>query len=123
MCLSTPPLRMCASWRVWAPRSHDEARPLTERTYRSSASRTTHIVTGSRRVPSGRTDASFNSSAAPILSSSSLVHVVISLVLELDQELDRLALVHRPVAVRNLVERAGAVEDAAGFDPTVEDVR
>jgi hypothetical protein len=33
---------------------------------------------------------------------------------ELDEELDRLTLVHRPIAVWHLVERADAVEDAAG---------
>src|SRR5581483_3756283 len=42
---------------------------------------------------------------------------------ELDEELDRLALVHRAVAVRHVLERAGAVEDAAGLDPPLEDVR
>ena len=55
-----------------------------------------------------------------------LVHPVLlvgSSFLELDQELDRLALVHRAVALGHLVERAGAVEDAAGLDPALEDVR
>ena len=44
---------------------------------RSSPWRTTQIVTGFRNVPSRRTDAICSSSALPILSSSSLVHVVI----------------------------------------------
>ena len=37
--------------------------------------------------------------------------------------LDRLAVVHRPVAVRHLVEVHDAVEDAAGLDPALENVR
>src|SRR5213593_2669321 len=41
----------------------------------------------------------------------------------LDHDLDRLPLVHRPVPVRDLVEADDAVEDAAWFDPAVEDVR
>src|SRR5262249_33469800 len=40
--------------------------------------RTTQIVTGFRNVPSRRTDAICSSSALPILSSSSLVHVLIA---------------------------------------------
>src|SRR5438093_8929829 len=42
---------------------------------------------------------------------------------EFDQHLERLALVHRSIAVRHLVERPDAVEYAAGLDPPVEDVR
>src|SRR5213076_2424722 len=41
---------------------------------------------------------------------------------ELDQELDRLAVVHGPIAVRDFVERAGAVEDEARVDLAFEDV-
>src|SRR5439155_11756513 len=41
---------------------------------------------------------------------------------ELDQELDRLAVVHGPIAVRDFVERAGAVEDEARLDLAFEDV-
>ena len=40
-----------------------------------------------------------------------------------DQDLERLALVHRPVPVGHLVEARHAVEDAAGLDPALEDVR
>jgi len=40
------------SWRLNAPRNQDESRPFTERTYRSSPARTTHIVSGLRNVPS-----------------------------------------------------------------------
>src|SRR5215218_3871561 len=42
---------------------------------------------------------------------------------ELDQDLDRLALVHRPVAVGHPADVRDPVEDAAGLDPSVEDVR
>src|SRR5882762_1376180 len=38
-------------------------------------------------------------------------------------DLDRLALVHRPVAVGNLVEADDPVEHAARFDRALEDVR
>jgi hypothetical protein len=41
---------------------------------------------------------------------------------ELDLELEDLALVHRAVAVRHIVERTAAVEDAAGLDPPLEHV-
>src|SRR5207247_2900466 len=51
------------------------------------------------------------------------VHAVICSLLELDQELDRLALVHRAVAGGHICKRAGAVEDTAGFDASLEDVR
>jgi hypothetical protein len=44
---------------------------------------------------------------------------IVSVLLHLDEELDRLALVHLPVAVRHLVERTSAVEDAAGLDIVV----
>ena len=43
--------------------------------------------------------------------------------LELDEHLERLALVHRPVAVGHVVERADAIEDAAGLDLPLENVR
>src|SRR5437870_6104311 len=42
---------------------------------------------------------------------------------ELDQDLDRLAPVHCAVAVGHPVEVRDSVEDAAGFDPSFEDVR
>src|SRR5215218_4068345 len=42
---------------------------------------------------------------------------------ELDQDFDRFPFVHRPVAVGNLVEAHDPVEDSAGFDPALEDVR
>src|SRR5439155_20291006 len=45
------------------------------------------------------------------------------LLLEVDQDLDGLALVHRAVAVRHLVEADDSVEDTAWLDPPVEDVR
>jgi hypothetical protein len=38
------------------------------------------------------------------------------------QDLERLALVHRAVAVRHLVERTDAVEDAVGLDPSLKHV-
>src|SRR5690348_11168214 len=41
----------------------------------------------------------------------------------LHHHLDRLALVHRPVTVGYPVEADDPVEDAAGLDPTFEDVR
>jgi hypothetical protein len=44
---------------------------------KSSPTRTTQIVTGLRTVPSRRSGAIFTSSAVPIVSSSSCVHVVI----------------------------------------------
>src|SRR6266536_2100373 len=40
----------------------------------------------------------------------------------LDHDLDRLPLVHRPVAVRHLVEAHDPVEDPAGLDPAIKDV-
>ena len=43
--------------------------------------------------------------------------------LELDEHLERLALVHRPVAVGHVVERADAIKDAAGLDLPFENVR
>jgi hypothetical protein len=39
-----------------------------------------------------------------------------------DHHLDRLAVVHRPVAIGHLVEGAYAVEDASGLDSAFEDV-
>src|SRR5579862_1553304 len=72
-----PPDRTRASCRACAPRNQDDSRPLTERTYRSSPCRTTHTVTGSRSVPSRRTDASSSSSADSIRLSSSCVHALI----------------------------------------------
>ena len=53
-------------------------------------------------------------------SECALLHRV-SLV-RVDHDLDRLALVHRAVAVRHAVEVRRAVEDAAGLDPALEDV-
>src|SRR5215207_11597002 len=50
---------MWPSWRVSVPRNHAPERPCMDRTYRSSPSCTTHIVTGLRNVPSRRSDASF----------------------------------------------------------------
>jgi len=38
---------------------------------------------------------------------------------KLDEDLDRFAFVHRPVAVRDVIERPDPIEDAAGFDPAV----
>src|SRR6476646_7543406 len=87
-----------------------------------SPSRTTHIVTGLRSVPSRRTDARLSSSALPIVSSSSRVQLVIAHLLQLDEELDRLALVHRPVAVRYVGQRPRTVEYPAGLDSAVEDI-
>src|SRR3954449_1739387 len=84
--------------------------------------RSTHIVTGRRRVPSSRTDASVSSSASLIVLSSSLVHVVICILLELDLELEDVAVVHAAVAVGYLVECSGAVEDASRLDSAFEDV-
>src|SRR3954468_4130272 len=40
-----------------------------------------------------------------------------------NHDLDRLAVVHRAVPVRHVVEAARAVEYAAGLDPALEDVR
>src|SRR3954468_21502304 len=80
------------------------------------------MVTGRRSVPSSRTDASVSSSALPILSSSSLVHVVIGLLLELDLELEDVAVVHAAVAVGYPVECSCAVEDASRLDSPFEDV-
>src|SRR5882762_1520596 len=42
---------------------------------------------------------------------------------DLDHDLDRFAVVHRPVAVGHPLEAHHAVEDVAGFDPAFEDVR
>jgi hypothetical protein len=42
---------------------------------------------------------------------------------EVDHHLDRLAVVHSPVAVGHPVEVRRAIEDASGLDPAVEDVR
>jgi len=42
---------------------------------------------------------------------------------ELDQDLDRLALVHHAVAIGHAVEVRDPIEDAAGLDPAFEDVR
>jgi hypothetical protein len=42
---------------------------------------------------------------------------------ELEHDLDRLPLVHRPVAVRHLVEAHDPVEDPARLDTAIEDVR
>src|SRR4249919_2345913 len=41
----------------------------------------------------------------------------------LDLELQDFAVVHRAIAVRHVLDRAGAVEDTTWLDPTVEDVR
>ena len=57
------------------------------------------------------------------MSSSSLVRIVIRILLELDLELENVALVHRAVAVGDIVKGSGAVEDAARLDPAFEDVR
>ncbi len=51
---------------------------MNERTYRSSPTLTTQIVTGLRSVPSVRCAAIRSSSAAPIASSSSVVHAPIA---------------------------------------------
>src|SRR6266568_2586470 len=56
-----------------------EVGPLTDRTYRSPPLRTTHMVTGSRRLSSRRSEAVCSSSASPILVSSSLVHSLMRL--------------------------------------------
>src|SRR5438128_1156630 len=40
----------------------------------------------------------------------------------LDQDLDRFPVVHRAVAVRYVVEAHDPIEDAARFDPALEDV-
>src|SRR5690349_22175603 len=40
----------------------------------------------------------------------------------LDENLERGALVHRPVAVGGVLEGHGAVEDPAGLDPALQDV-
>jgi hypothetical protein len=42
---------------------------------------------------------------------------------ERHHHLDRLALVHRAIAVGHPVEVRDAIEDVAGFDPAFEDVR
>src|SRR5947209_12669632 len=91
----------------------------------SSSRRTTQIVTGFRRLPSRLMDAISSSSAAPILLSSSLVHAVIDAPpsSELDQDLDRFAFVHRPIALRHLVEAHDPVIDSTRFDQAFEDVR
>src|SRR2546422_5091723 len=91
----------------------------------SSPGRTTETVTGFRRPPLRLMDAISSSSAAPILLSSSLVHAVIDAPpsSELDQDLDRFAFVHRPVAVRHLVEAHDPIEDSTRFDQAFEDVR
>jgi hypothetical protein len=85
-------------------------------------------------VPSRLTDAISSSSAAPILLSSSLVHAVIGAppsvlrflcragASELDHDLDRLPLVHRPVTLRHLVEAHDPVEDSTRLDPAFEDI-
>src|SRR5204862_257478 len=52
-----------------------------------------------------------------------LVFVVIRRLLGLDLELEDFALVHQPVALGHLVERAGSVEDAARLDASFEHVR
>src|SRR6476620_5160621 len=43
--------------------------------------------------------------------------------LRLDLELQDFAVVHRAVAVRHVLDRAGAVENTTWLDPTLEDVR
>src|SRR5438105_2247093 len=40
----------------------------------------------------------------------------------LDHDLDRFAFVHRPVAVRHLIEARDPIEDSTRFDPALEDV-
>jgi len=52
-----------------------------------------------------------------------VVVVVIRLLLGIDQELQDFALVHQPVALRHLVERAGAVEDATRLDAPLKRAR
>jgi hypothetical protein len=46
-----------------------------------------------------------------------------TIISELDQDLDRLALVHRAVSVGHAVEVRDPIEYAAGLDPAFEDVR
>src|SRR6187200_1961191 len=52
-----------------------------DRTYRSSRSRTTHIVTGSRKLPSRRSEARSSSSVRPMRSSSPGVQLDIGILL------------------------------------------
>ncbi|MEA2534002.1 MAG: hypothetical protein QOJ93_1813 [Actinomycetota bacterium] len=62
------------SWRSWTPRNQVAVRPRQDRAYRSWPWRTTQIVIGFPSVPSRRTRTRCSSSAAAILSSTSLVH-------------------------------------------------
>src|ERR1700752_2044690 len=68
---------MWPSLRSCVPRNHAPVRPLMARAYKLSPTRTTQIVVGFRNVPARRSDAISNSSAVPILLSSSIVHGVI----------------------------------------------
>src|SRR5258708_19071448 len=83
------------------------------------------IVGGLRSMASRRTEPSCNSSAVPILVSSSLVNTVIGgpASSELDQDLDGFAFVHCPVASRHVVEAGDPIEDSTGLDPAFQYVR
>src|SRR6185436_11682617 len=74
---SRPPARMRPTPLAFARRNHGLFAPCAERTYSSSSTRTTQIVTYGRSVPSGRSEASCNSLASPMLPSSSSVHAFI----------------------------------------------
>ena len=75
---STPPARMRPAPLAFARRYQGLLGPKAERTYRSSSTLTTQIVTNGRIVPSGLAEAICNSSACPIRLSSPLVHPVTS---------------------------------------------
>src|SRR5260221_14446786 len=87
--------------------------------------RTTQIVVDFRSVPSARSDAISSSSAVPILLISSPVHAAIgvTLSLELDQDFYRFALIHRPVAIRHIVEAGDPIKDSPRLNPAFEDIR
>jgi hypothetical protein len=118
--LSTPPARMWPSWRFWMPRNQVEVRPRQDRTYRSSPcgrSRSSPACAASRRALPTR-------AAAPLLPRSSPARRWSSRSSsDLHHDLDRFAVVHRPVAVGHLVEADHLVEDAAGLDAALQDVR
>src|SRR5436190_10148250 len=111
--------------RIAAPTSRSlsyEAAVSTMRYPSAIAVSTAAIVSsgGLWKTPSPRTGI-----ATPLFSVKvgGVVFVVIRLLLGLDLELEDFALVHQPVALGHLVERAGSVEDAARLDATFEHVR
>ena len=119
---SMPPARMRPVPLAIAWRYQGRSGPPAERTYRSSPTRTTHIVMYGRRRAVGRAARRARSSvASPMRASSSSVQSVIRRA-DPDERLDGAAFVHRRVGVGDAVEVGLVVEDEAGVDGAVEDV-